>query len=77
MGLCRENSGGKGSFLFWGELYVNLLSWLSVSTPAYTQGYLLDFSSSLNPSYAKMKINDSNFSFLPVLMDETHKHNVG
>lgn len=48
-------------------------SWAISEYSAYTQGFLLVyFSSSLSPSYAKMRMNDSPFLFLPVLMDETH-----
>lgn len=47
-------------------------SWPINEYSAYTQGFLVYFSSSLSPSYAKMRMNDSHFSFLPVLMDETH-----
>lgn len=46
---------GQGSFLFWRELYVNPLPWLSATTLDYSQGCLVDFRSSLSPLYAKIK----------------------
>lgn len=71
VGLCRKTACGGGRHSYFGEsyMYTCFLGYQGESTPAYAQGFLVYFS----PSYAQMKMNDSHFSFLPELMDETHR----